>query len=669
MKRIGFDCETHLIRSGMLFPRVVCVTFADRDSSWIRDRVSGVCEVLGYLADLEVVLIGHNTAYDLGVVCAEAISMAHEPATAPLVPNEQEIVRLIFQAYADNRISDTMIRSMLVDIATGKFQEIDGQRRGASFSLKALADRWLHIQLAKDDTWRLHYAALDGAAVDTWPADAREYALLDAEITFKIDAEISAWARSEGMSSGDIPDQERQIRAAWVLHLMSGWGVKIDADRVTQIRADLEAEQKKYHAILDQWGIFKKDKLGGYKYTKKGAIAKDQKRLQELITEGFALQNKSPPLTTRGPSTSADTARESGHVACVAFADVANIDKLLSTYVPTLERGLEGYPITSSPNVLVASGRTSWSNPNWQNPPRVGGIRECVIARPGTVLIAADLDTVELRALAQACIEIVGYSTMGDALRAGMDLHIAVAAEILGISYDQAAESYAAGDQVLSDSRQTAKKANFSLPGGVGAKKFAWMYWVDDQPLCRFENGAYDEQGSIRRAQQIKEAWFRRWPEMRDYLQNAGEICGDQGSNTITQPWSGRVRGGLDYCSCANTYFQGRVADGTKLALWQIAWACYVDVNSILYGSRLTLFLHDEVILECPESIAHECGIEIVRLLTGAVQEVIPSIPITSAPVAMRRWYKGAKPVYVDGRLVPSKPEKVNNKTKWLADI
>lgn len=670
-RRIAFDCEAHLIRPGMLFPRVVCVTFAESGKTpWIQDRYCGVLEVLSYLKDRDVVLIGHNVAFDLGVVLAELISLARDPRTALLVPSEQALIELVFQAYEDDRISDTMIRSMLIDIARGAFQEIEGQRRGKFYALDKLSDRWCGIKLAKADTWRLHYAWLDGVPIPQWPADAVDYAIRDADVTEKIDAAIIAWVISEGMASGEIPDAERQTRAAWVLHLMAGWGVCVDSEMVAKLKADLLAKQKTFYAILDQHGVFKKDKLGNFKRTKKGAIQKNQKVLQDFIAQGFQAQGKKAPSNSKGVSIAADVARESGNPVAVAFADVANTDKLLSTYIPTLERGAQGLPITSAPNVLVASGRTSWTNPNWQNPPRFGGIRECVISRRGTVLVAADLDTVELRALAQACREIVGYSTMGDAIAAGQDLHLAVAAEILGMDYAAAKALYDAGDPVVSEARQTAKKANFSLPGGVGARKFAQMYYDDDQPLCLHPDGSYDQAGSEARAQEIKNAWLNRWSEMRDYLRHAGDICGDYGSNSIEQPWSGRIRGGLDYCSCANTYFQGRVADGTKLALWRLAWACYVDTTSVLYGSRLVLFLHDEVILEVPEDRVHECGEEIVRILVGAVQEVIPDIPITSAAVAFRRWYKGAKPVKISGKLVPCKPKKdAKGKTTWEADL
>jgi DNA polymerase-1 len=425
---------------------------------------------------------------------------------------------------------------------------------------------------------------------------------------------------------------------------------------------------------MDSYGLFKKDRYGNYKLTKKGRRSKDNKKLKELIAEGYAARGEEAPCTpgrvnkqgVRVPevSTSADVALESGHPAAIEYANSANAEKLLSTYIPALERGAQGMPVTSSPNVMVASGRTSWQGPNWQNPPQVGGIRECVIPRPGCVFVAADLDTVELRALAQTCLEMFNHSQMAAALQRGEDLHSALAADLLGVTYAQFCALYAAGDPFAEAARQIAKKINFGLPGGMGYKKFAWTCANDGQPLDP------DLHESWNKSLKYKAAWFRRWPEMQLYLDHASDVCGDFGSHTIEQPWSGRIRGGLEYCACANTFFQGRVADGTKLGLWRLAWACYVDKTSILYGSRLVLFLHDEVILECPEAVAHLCADEIVKILCGAVQEVIPDVPITSTPVMMKRWYKGAKPVKINGRLVPCKPFKdpVSNKKKWVHD-
>jgi DNA polymerase-1 len=675
MRRIAFDTETHLIKSGQLFPRLVCVTFAEQlipggmtVNRWIRHREDGLREIFELLNDPEVTLVGHNVAYDLGVCVAEAQAILQSGRQLfqgfakylkPLTVAEQiEPMRRVWQAYEDGRIADTMIRAQLWDIARGTFQE--KRKLKGRYTLQRLAQVWANKTIEKEDTWRLHYAALSDTPVEQWPADARDYALDDAEVTLLVDEALRAKAQAEGASDGKIPDEDRQARAAWVLHLIAGWGVRVDPDQVAAIKANLEAMVAIGHAEMAKWGVLKPNGK------------KSMKRLQELIEQGFAAQGKKAPRTAGTAKragqtkTSAAVARESGHPAAMAFADIANAAKILSTYIPPLERGCAGIPITSRPNVLVASGRCSWGDPNWQNPPRVGGVRDCVVARPGHVLCAADLDTVELRALAQTCLELLGWSEMAAALQRGEDLHLSLGAEILGIDYATAKALYDANDAQTLDARQDSKPPNFGFPGGMGAKKFAKNYndhKDDDAPEMTLERATF-----------LREAWFRRWREMRDYLAYAGQVTDAvYGTCTIEQPWSGRIRGGLDYCAAANTFFQGRVADGAKLALWRLARACYVDTTSPLFGSRLILFLHDEVILEVPEFKAAACAAEITRILCAAVQEVIPDIPITSAAVLMRRWYKGAKPVYVNGMLVPGKPEKVigpdgKAKTKWVFD-
>jgi DNA polymerase-1 len=671
VKRIAFDIESHIVRPGMLFPKGVCVSFFDGQKRDIALMPIGVPIVLKYLGDKDVILVGHNVAFDLGVIAAEAIDMGYDP---------HWVMTLIFTAYAENRIVDTMIRCMLVDIAQGTFQEIDGQRRGKMYGLDRLAFRWLQRVIQKKDTWRLHYAYLENVPLAQWPPDAIDYAEIDAEITWLVDQEISSWAITEGIAPpGDIPDEFRQTRAAWVLHLMAGWGVRIDSEMVKLVRANLEVQRDASYQIMDQYKLFKKDKFNNYKMTKKGQRSINQKKLKQYIAEGFAARGETPPMTAgrknkqgvRVPEVKcgADEALASSHPACMAFAHCANAVKLLSTYIPALERGNNGRPVTSGPNVLVASGRTSWTNPNWQNPPQIGGIRECVIPRPGQVFVGADLDTVELRALAQSCLERFGHSQMAAALQRGEDLHTSLACDMVGVTYAQGLALLAAGDPVFEEARAIAKKCNFGLGGGMGAAKFAWTASNDGQPLDP------DPKEAIKKAFKYKEVWLRRWPEMVQHLQDASYVTGDNGPCMIEQAWSGRIRGGLEYCAAANTVFQGRVADGAKLALWRLAWACYVDKTNILYGSRLILFLHDEVILECPEDIAHLCADEIVKILCGAVQEVIPDIPITSKPVVTRRWFKGAKPVYVNGRIVPGKPEVVSvdpktgkKKVKWVHD-
>lgn len=667
-RRLAFDTETHLIADGMLFPKLVCVSTFDGTDNRIYLAKEGVEIVLNALKDPNTIVIGHNVAYDLGVICAEAITQGHDA---------HEILTTIFSAYSFDRVVDTMIRCMLIDIAQGTFQEIEGQRRGRQFGLDNLASRWVNECMDKgEDTWRLHYAALTDVPLDQWPIDAKSYALKDARVTYLVDAAMTAWAIQEGQRSGKIPDEHRQVRAAWVLHLMAGWGVRVDASLIASVRTNLEAQRDLAYVEMDKFALFKKDKKGAYLFTEKGQRSIDQKHLKKLIAEGFAQQGLRPPMTDgrvnkktgeRVPEVAfgADAAEASLSPGPMAYAAVANAVKLLSTYLPALERAAAGIPLTSSPNVLVASGRTSWSRPNLQNPPQVGNIRECIVPRKGNVLVGADLDTIELRALAQSCLELFGHSQMAACLIKGEDLHTGLGADLLGLTYADMKRRLAAGDPQAELNRKVAKAINFGLPGGMGLERFASTAASQGIPL----DPDHDE--AIRKSSLYKEAWFRRFPEMREFLNHASTITRDDGGpKIIEQPWSARIRGGLTYCSAANTIFQGRVADGTKLALWRLAEACYVDRQSILYGCRLVLFLHDEVILEAPEEIAHDAASELVRILCGALQEVIPDIPITSTAVITRRWLKGAKPVIVNGRLVPSRPikDEITKKTTWAHD-
>lgn len=121
MRRVAFDIETHLIKPGMLFPKLVCVSFFDGSKRELYLASLGLQRLIQLLKDPDVVIVGHNVAFDLGVIVAEAIEQGLDP---------DEILSLVFQAYADDRIADTMIRTMLVDISEGTFQEIEGQRRG-----------------------------------------------------------------------------------------------------------------------------------------------------------------------------------------------------------------------------------------------------------------------------------------------------------------------------------------------------------------------------------------------------------------------------------------------------------------------------------------------------------------------------------------------------------
>jgi hypothetical protein len=282
------------------------------------------------------------------------------------------------------------------------------------------------------------------------------------------------------------------------------------------------------------------------------------------------------------------------------------------------------------------------SSPNLQNPRRQIGVRECFVPRPGFVYAACDYDKAELHTLSQVCLKILGYSRLAERLNQGFDPHLDMGAQMLGITYEEAKARKAEGDPEVKDARQSAKVANFGFPGGMGIKGFR-----------EYARTGYGVELSENQAKQLRENYLATWPEMNDYFAWVKALCGDAGVCTIKHLFSGRVRGLITYTVACNSFFQGLAADGAKAALFEVARRQYSDPTSYLFGSRTVNFIHDELLVEVPEHIAHEAATELQTAMIEAFNPWVPDVPVRAGVSLMRRWSKNAEPVWVDGRLVP----------------
>lgn len=199
----------------------------------------------------------------------------------------------------------------------------------------------------------------------------------------------------------------------------------------------------------------------------------------------------------------------------------------------------------------------------------------------------------------------------------------------------------------------TGQCVNFGRPGGLGDDKFVeYAYATYGVRMTRTE------------ARRYKEQWFETYPEMREYLAYFGKMSLGDREFTITQLPSGRVRGGCRYTSGANSGFQGMAADGIKRAGWNVSKECYLpdpyfdgSGPTDLLGCRIVGMLHDELILEVPEERAHEATMRLSERMVSGMREVVPDVLVSTESALARRWYKGAEPVFVDGRLVPWAPK------------
>lgn len=321
-----------------------------------------------------------------------------------------------------------------------------------------------------------------------------------------------------------------------------------------------------------------------------------------------------------------------------AYADMTHLAKILSTDLPRLHDGTL-QPIHSHFEPILETGRTSSSNPNVQNQARGKkdriGARECFVPRQGKVLIDSDYSMLELHTLAQACLWMLGYSTLADELnKPGADPHTKVGATIHGVTYEEGQRLKAIKDTDFDNSRNCAKPLNFGKPGGLGAESlmsFAAKGYGVKKPLDFW-------QGAIKQ-------WSATWLEMPAYFDAIAALEGKGGRYNITQPYSGRLRAGATYCSACNSIFQGLGADVAKLAGWMLFKACYIDEASPLYGARIVLFVHDQFMIEIDEDKAVAGAGETERLMNLAGAVVLPDCPVKCEPILARRYSKLAKKV------------------------
>lgn len=654
---IAFDTETHLIKhhyglddkrkpkktcAHMLAPKLVCLSYCiDGGTQGLLDAKEGVKWFANQLQDRNTVLVGHNTQFDVGVLCAE----------------EPELIPAVFSAYEDGRLIDTKIRQALIDIARGELatfrHRCDGSPVKAGLSLADLVYWWYQRKLEKEDTYRLRYAELDKIPLVDWPEEAKQYARDDAFATWKVwhAQEVFINGRPPGFPHAELPNQVPQYCAALALHFMSLWGIRTDAGATQALKETLVAERDAAIEALRPSGIFKFDK--------RGKPSRDMSVIYQKVEEAFNSQGLDVPRTKTGrPETSAETLLTTGDPDLMILAKMLKGYKVLTTYVPVLESGNK-YPICANYNVLVETGRTSCGNPNIQNPPRKMGVRECFVARPGHVFVTADFDTAELRSLAQVQLEWFGHSKLAEAFRDDKDPHLLLAGQLIGRDYAAMVRDYAAGDKAADDARQFAKIGNFGYPGGLGAHTF-----VDYA-------AGYGFPTTFEKATMLREAWFETWEEMEAYFSRINDLCGGF-EGTITQLYSDRVRGRVTFTEAANTFFQGLTADGAKQALWDLCKACYLaKPGDVLYGVRPVAFLHDEIITEVPydsSERAHLAALKQAEIMRDAMAKWVRDVPIKCGPVMMRKWMKGAKSVMDKGLLVPGRPEIINGKTIWSMD-
>lgn len=449
-------------------------------------------------------------------------------------------------------------------------------------------------------------------------------------------------------------------------------------------------------------------------------LAKGASREKALIERGcdgtgFDLSTAVmlPRTDTLGVKTDRDTAMESGDDDISDYGE-NEFQKSRDVYIPYLRTGISA-PLLITPNVLVATGRCSYEGCPVHQFPRNGGERECIRARGAwcgypeeMVFGSTDYAAGELCALSQLTFWLFRYSQMMEAINRSGDpgiLHSELAAEILGLSLDAFLQRLKSKDKQAIDFRQASKPKSFGAPAGMGSpkivytnrKKNAGFTVCEDGPAVNLkgEPGYWGIRfcilvGGAKRcgekkilewkkrpcvpvcekcvqieANILSPAYYKRFPEMKDYHKWAARMC-DEKKPAPSVVWNAeagrpeiiRERGDCDFPAMCNNGFQSMLADVFKDAYCEITRECYLGVkrdgsSSPLAGCRVPLALHDEPLTELILRTAHLSGPRIAEIMVASGKKIAPSVAWKAETALAFNWSKAMEPVYRDGKLVP----------------
>lgn len=291
--------------------------------------------------------------------------------------------------------------------------------------------------------------------------------------------------------------------------------------------------------------------------------------------------------------------------------------KLYSTYVEGLKNviDIDGKIHSNFNQTITTTGRLSSTEPNLQNIPikyEMGReIRKVFVPEEESLILSADYSQIELRVLAH----ISGDNNLIEAFKHHSDIHSITASEVFGVPLEE----------VTKLMRSNAKAVNFGIVYGIGDFSLA-----KDLNISRKE------------AKNYIEAYFARYPKVKEYLNNIVLQCKEELMVTTIlnrRRFIPEIRSSKKMMVAfgerlaMNTPIQGSAADIIKLAM--------VKVFNVLkeknLKSRLILQVHDELILN-----VYRDELEIVKQIVHDEMEnaMELNVPLETDMNIGENWYE-----------------------------
>ncbi|MBI3710722.1 MAG: DNA polymerase I [Proteobacteria bacterium] len=401
---------------------------------------------------------------------------------------------------------------------------------------------------------------------------ARDYAAEDAEVTLRLHQVLKPRLVSERLVTV-YETIERPLIP--IIHEMEATGITVDRDELRRLSNDFAQRiaelEKQIHKLAKRpFNIGSPAQLGQVMFDELGLQPADGSLAKKTKTGAYAT----------GAEVLEDLAAQ-GHDLPARVLDWRQLTKLKSTYTDTLVEQINartGRVHTSYSMAVAATGRLSSNDPNLQNIPvrteEGRKIRGAFVAAKGLTLISFDYSQIELRLLAH----VADIVALKQAFHDGVDIHALTASQVFGVPVKGM-------DPMV---RRKAKAINFGIIYGISAFGLGRQLGIP--------------QGEARA---YIDAYFKRYPGIRDYMESAKAEARKQGY--VTTVFGRRIHipeiasknpamRSFQERAAINAPLQGGAADIIKRAMVRIPEALAKKKLS----AKLLLQVHDELLFELP---------------------------------------------------------------------
>lgn len=483
-----------------------------------------------------------------------------------------------------------------------------------------------------------------GRQVEIHPfSKVARYAILDAKYTWLLWKRMVPLLQAEGLSRA----MSLELAVLEILLDMALTGAPVDLEALHKLDAELTAEvariiEEVYKAAGQVFNINSTKQKADVLFGKKSAGGQGIKPTK-LTKGGRAKKRDGIKPTIYDYSTDAEELKKHDeNKVCATLLEYQEVNKLLGTYV----HGYLGDEAEGKPSIIfdgriyptfkqygTVSGRFSATEPNLQNVPRPGtplgkAVRGLFVApqekvrvhqkptpvKLGWKLLIADYGQIELRVMAH----FLGYGAWYDGFHAGVDAHTATANAVFGVPFDD----------VSTDQRNRSKTLAFATLFGAQAATVAKSMGStvpEAQAFLDLQERKMPEVGKFREWL-IRDALSYDIPQIRTLVGRKRRLPDLASSVNWIREKAER--------QCLNSLIQGSAADLNKMAIIRMGHLCKQNKEWL----RLSLTVHDELVVHCREDKVEEGAELLQRAMIGpGIQEML-KVPITADVKVCDRW-------------------------------